>query len=959
MPQPLLDGFPERIQRIVALADCDPRRGVLAAKRVVESSDPGLTVEWGHFALAWALLCWERFDEARSLFETTRVAAEEALHQLVAARCRFGLVLTNFFQRPHAGLVLDLEATAVQLERVGALREAAHAHVMQAALLNLLGQAPEALALLERLAEQGGAGQDAGGARWRRVRAATAYSLGDYAGAAGYLDEAALLFAGLGYRADLAKCWYEQGALAIRAAQYDGALGHYRRADRVFMRLDLPFRRALCAHDSSHALIRLGAYDKALDNILPALAYFTSIGRTRDIARCYLLLGNIFWFTASWDAGLASYRSAEELFATTGMVAGDRLTARRNQALVYRRTGRLDEAWAMLQELERAAVLLEAEADLAAIRHDQAALLAASGQETAALARYQSVQLQLQQLGNLAAAAASRLEQGWLLLARGDIAEARATFRAAAADLAAQPHSRWRNDYGLARCAEAQGEHVVALAHYLRACSTVADLRGRLASEAFSSTIFLQAEELYLAALRLAVRLGDAASVLAIGEAQRALALRRRLADQSPSLSPAVRAQYEALLAQIRQITDPQDAQTETAVPQRGALTAFGELLLGARSESLEETLADALDADVGFDLERTRRRLSALYGSSWTALVYLPLDDMLVIVMLAPDSLLLSKEPYDGNLRHLLGLAFRRNYRRYTYDDLAHLQGQTVRPWETLWQLGDRLIPPGARARLGPSHRLIVIPGGELHMLPWAALRLSEGWLVERAIIQLAPSLTTPQRLGEVVPTAGRVALLIGCGTFQGRAPDLPGVPDEVAAVAMRLDTPFDILVDADASCAGLTERGARGELARYSLLHIASHAQMLSKRGRAAHLKLWDDDLGLGEIARLKLGGALVVLSACEGADAELLPGEEVLSLSRAFIAAGARAVIASLWPVYDQAAIALMGRFYSHLKASGDAVLALALAQRELAGSAPGAADLLASPRCWASFLIMGAS
>lgn len=101
---------------------------------------------------------------------------------------------------------------------------------------------------------------------------------------------------------------------------------------------------------------------------------------------------------------------------------------------------------------------------------------------------------------------------------------------------------------------------------------------------------------------------------------------------------------------------------------------------------------------------------------------------------------------------------------------------------------------------------------------------------------------------------------------------------------------------------------------------------------RGVTAHLKLWDQDLWLAEVASLRLGGALVVLSACDGAGTHALPGDEVLSLSWALLAAGAAGVLASLWPVNDQAAREFMELFYTALCNHGNAGRALAEAQRQ---------------------------
>jgi CHAT domain-containing protein len=163
--------------------------------------------------------------------------------------------------------------------------------------------------------------------------------------------------------------------------------------------------------------------------------------------------------------------------------------------------------------------------------------------------------------------------------------------------------------------------------------------------------------------------------------------------------------------------------------------------------------------------------------------------------------------------------------------------------------------------------------------------------------------------------------------------------------------------LLDAQATRTALLDRSARGDLAQYGLLHFAGHARLLPARGLAAHLKLWDADLLLPEVAGLRLDGALVVLSACDGAATDILPGEEVLSLSWAFLAAGASSVLASLWRVEDTMAVQVMSAFYDALLHHHDAAVALAQMQRELIAVHANDSDLAVAPSIWASFVLTG--
>lgn len=324
---------------------------------------------------------------------------------------------------------------------------------------------------------------------------------------------------------------------------------------------------------------------------------------------------------------------------------------------------------------------------------------------------------------------------------------------------------------------------------------------------------------------------------------------------------------------------------------------------------------------------------------------------------MHTPNGAIFEQTAYDGELRHLLAQAIHPRYRRMTYLDLAFLQGQDAVSWAGLASLADRLIPDAVRTRLHTQHRLLIVPSGPLHALPWAALRVSERWLAECAIIQLAPSLATWQLAASRPPARGSSALLVGVSDYGARAVALPAIGAELNAVAAHWPGPSERLYNTDATCAALIQRSERGQLAELGLLHFAGHAQLLPARGRSAHLKLWDGDLPLAELADLQLGSALVVLSACDGAAAEALPGEELWSLTWALLAAGAGGVLASLWPVSDGDVVALMTAFYQELRTHGDAAAALALMQRRMLAEYALSEDPRMSPLSWGSFVFTG--
>src|SRR4030095_10548764 len=114
------------------------------------------------------------------------------------------------------------------------------------------------------------------------------------------------------------------------------------------------------------------------------------------------------------------------------------------------------------------------------------------------------------------------------------------------------------------------------------------------------------------------------------------------------------------------------------------------------------------------------------------------------------------------------------------------------------------------------------------------------------------------------------------------------------------------------------------------------------------------------LFETYDMKVDAELAVLSACSSNTGKVVAGEGVFALSRGFLVAGARRVIASQWPVDDISTADLMGELFRRIAAAektGDriaAALALRDAKRRIRNDRPE----WAHPFFWAPFVISGA-
>ncbi|MGC1646382.1 MAG: CHAT domain-containing protein, partial [Candidatus Sulfotelmatobacter sp.] len=303
----------------------------------------------------------------------------------------------------------------------------------------------------------------------------------------------------------------------------------------------------------------------------------------------------------------------------------------------------------------------------------------------------------------------------------------------------------------------------------------------------------------------------------------------------------------------------------------------------------------------------------------------------------------------------------------------------------ETSKRLFRTLLEPIPEAKT--AARLIIAPDGTLNLLPFEVLRDNRGeYLLKSRILSYVPSGTVLDVLrrarknestaspflgvGDVsyenqggagrripAPDTVRGRVLRGVADFSGmRLQDLPQTREEVEEIGKIVGPNAVILLGKDA-----TETAFKKEpLDQFRVLHLAVHGFADTQYPERSALILGTDPksgddglLQVREIIRLRLNAELTTLSACDTGVGKLQGQEGVSSLVEAFLVAGSKSVVASLWSADDTFASALMDRFY------------LRLGQGEDTGSALRGAklDLLAkygdqmSPFYWAAFVAVG--
>lgn len=261
---------------------------------------------------------------------------------------------------------------------------------------------------------------------------------------------------------------------------------------------------------------------------------------------------------------------------------------------------------------------------------------------------------------------------------------------------------------------------------------------------------------------------------------------------------------------------------------------------------------------------------------------------------------------------------------------------------------IGAEIIAP---LGLTAGQRLVVVPHGPLHYLPFQALRVGGAYLVERHPIAAVPSLGIAAQLlarGSVAR-----AQLTAFGNPQ-IAPqyDLPGAQREVTELVGVFSGAASFL-GADATKSRFKQVAPDSRM-----LHVAAHAKADLVDPLHSQILLATENnrqsfLEADEILALDLSKvSLVTLSACDSALGRVASGDEVLGFPRSFLSAGVASMIASLWPVADEATSVLMTTTYQQLHQGIDLQAAMQAGQLAVMRQ-----NRFAHPFFWAPFNVIG--
>ena len=513
-----------------------------------------------------------------------------------------------------------------------------------------------------------------------------------------------------------------------------------------------------------------------------------------------------------------------------------------------------------------------------------------------------------------------------------------------------------------ATVAEARGQHEAALQHYEQAIRSLEQLRGRMMVE-FRAGFLEDKLSPYQGAVSLCLALDRPALGLDYAERAKSRALVDMLAFKLNLGVAARRPEDEPLVAELQELQSRRDSlfrrwrsemepghsqgvnNGQQAALNRDALALEGEI-----TRLWHKLLVRNADYARDAALWQVRTEpVQPLLDPQTAVLEYFVAGDELVAFVVSRDNvsatpLGISERTVHRTLRRLL-----LNFSAVPAGGIERAAALIGNAQGVLHQLHEALIAPVAD-QLAGFQRLVVVPHGALHYLPFQALYDGQQYLIEQFDLSRLPAASLLRYCCQR-PEKADGTLALG-NSFGGQLPHAVQEAQRVAELCSG-----SALLEADATPAALRELAGTQRI-----LHLALHGNFRADNPLFSGLALGDGWLTTLDIFNLRLQASLVTLSACQTGQNVVGGGDELLGLMRAFLGAGAASLVLSQWSVEDRSTGALMELFYQGLMrgvAKGEALrqAQLRFIRGQLDGEMP--AETLTHPYFWAPFFLVGDS
>lgn len=692
-------------------------------------------------------------------------------------------------------------------------------------------------------------------------------------------------------------------------------------------------------------LLKMGKFDEALHEFRAALTSYEKAGLRRELVEAlfddgyvHLMLGDRRSAEHSFERGV---RLSKEISFVHGV-----LIHTLAQADLAWRSGDFSKAVASANDVVARARKLEDRASTVSGLLVLSLSLRDEGNTDKALAPAREAISVAQQSGATLLEAQARDAEAEILLKMGKSEDALRSLSIAADVLVDTGDTAlpWHVDYLQGQALESLKLDEDAVAAYRRSIISIESIRSSISEDRFRTGFLQDKEKVYIALVRLLLRMGRLEQAFHYSESLRArgyldLLNRSALPPSDPHL-----AELQSRIHRLQRALEEESAKPSSQQRSGASSTFSGELADAER----EYSDLVGLHADVGV--------LSVAVPGPAEVERALPSDKALIEYVVGPSQLAIFVLRHDGlhaTLKPVRSVDLE--------SKIALLRDLIRRPNTNDWQLPAQslrrlLLDPIEKAGwLHGASEITIVPHGFLHYLPFAALvrptRSGERFVVEDYIVSYLPMAgalamnSSQQSSGEnlvaLAPSVSKLRFTSG----------------EVRAVAAAYGPHATAVVGPKA-----TETWFKRMAGDYDVIHFATHGFFNKLNPLFSGVQLEPDTQNDGrlevyEILGLHLRAHLVTLSACEtalggGYFTEIPAGDEFVGLTRAFLSAGASTVVASLWEVNDSSTARLMRSFYG--KVSEDSLsLSLAIAQRSMLHRGTDHRH----PYYWSAFVVVG--
>jgi CHAT domain-containing protein/Tfp pilus assembly protein PilF len=487
------------------------------------------------------------------------------------------------------------------------------------------------------------------------------------------------------------------------------------------------------------------------------------------------------------------------------------------------------------------------------------------------------------------------------------------------------------------------GKNGLAVEAYKKSVAVVDDMRAAIKVEEFQNGFLTDKQDVYKELVLLLLNMGKVEESFQFAERAKSRSFIDLLGNQKIDLKDNVsKGLYAALNDQKKVIRKTEDdisvlrstGRDEEAKKRIEELVKardhYRDLLIDAKEQSPEISSFVTVEAI-------TLEALQSLLDESVALVEYMVTENELVAWVVTKEKIDAVRVPLEEKQLNSIVADYRERIQK-----LAPVEEQSKKLYSLLIQPVESFIED--------KRYLGIVPHGHLHYISFSSLKNEQSYLIEKHPLFYSPSASVMQFTFKEVAKRSRdiKVLAIGNPDLGDFNYDLPLA--EMEANAIKWDFPeVEVYTRENA-----TESLLQAHIGEYQIIHIASHGEFDSVNPLFSSLKLRrsateDGNFEMNEVFGLEINADIVTLSACQTGLGDIVGGDELVGLNRAFIYAGTRSILSSLWRVSDISTAVLIKHFYRNY-GSGNKAESLRKAQLLVKRLYP-------HPSYWAGFNLTG--